>query len=293
VIWAVLISTIWITIALFVEHDIGAITGGKGDGSLTFWGGIDLVVALPISWFPLVADYSRFARNGRVAFIGTAAGYFVPQVWFYALGVLLVLAAGVTGDLSAPINPVLTAISGLTIGALALFVLLIDETDEGFANIYSTAVSIQNLLPRLSQRVLICIIGAVVLVVAWTVPLVRYESFLLFIGAIFVPLLAVTAADYFVLRGRRYEVEELYRPGGAYWYTGGVNWAGIAAWAAGAATFMIIVGIHFHIFGWRVDVDGQAPEWGGTLPGFIVAFVLHWVLGRLFVRRPAAQTARA
>lgn len=293
VIWAVLLSTIWITIALLVEHDISSITSSKGDGSMTFWGGIDLVVALPVSWFPLVADYSRFAKNGRSAFWGTAAGYFVPHTWFYALGVLLVLAAGVTGDSNSPITPLLTAISGLTVGALALFVLLIDETDEGFANVYSTAVSIQNLVPRLSQKLLICIISAIVLVVAWAVPLVEYETFLLFIGAIFVPLLAVTAADYFVLRGRRYEVGELYRRSGAYWYNGGVNWLGIAAWAAGAATFMTLVGIHFTIFDWTVNVAGQKPELGGTLPSFVVAFVLHLVLGRVWERRSSAEVARA
>src|SRR5262249_11734649 len=152
---------------------------------------VDLVVALPISWFPLVADYSRFSRGRRSAFWGTAAGYFVPQVWFYALGALLVLVSGVAADPDAPIAPLLGAIAGLTAGWFALLVLLVDETDEGFANVYSTAVSIQNLAPRLSQRALIIGICAVVLVVAWLVPLAQYESFLLLIGAAFVPLLAI------------------------------------------------------------------------------------------------------
>src|SRR3954463_6877959 len=116
-----------------------------GTGDLPFWTGVDLVVALPISWFPVVADYSRFSRSTRAAFWGTAIGYFVPHVWFYALGALLVLAAGVASDPDAPIVPLLAAIAGLTIGWVALLVLLIDETDVGFANVYSTAMSIQNL----------------------------------------------------------------------------------------------------------------------------------------------------
>jgi nucleobase:cation symporter-1, NCS1 family len=51
----------------------------------------------------------------------------------------------------------------------------------------------------LSQRALIIGICAVVLVVAWLVPLAQYESFLLLIGAAFVPLLAILCADYFLV----------------------------------------------------------------------------------------------
>ncbi|HEX2299427.1 MAG TPA: cytosine permease, partial [Pseudonocardiaceae bacterium] len=224
VIWAVLISTVWITAVLLTSYDLGALLARPGTGAMSFWLAVDLVVALPISWFPLVADYSRFSRNARSAFWGTAVGYFVPHVWFYALGAMLVLAAGVTLDPAAPIAPLLAAIAGLTAGWFALLVLLVDETDEAFANVYSTAVSIQNLVPRLSQRALILVISAVVLVVAWTIPLAQYESFLLLIGSVFVPLLGVLAADYFVLRGRRYQADDLFRADGPYWYAGGVNW---------------------------------------------------------------------
>ena len=83
--------------------------------------------------------------------------------------------------------------------------LLIDETDEGFANVYSTAMSIQNLVPRASHRKLVIGICAVVLAIAWVVPLAQYESFLLFIGSVFVPLLGVLAADFFVVHGGHYD----------------------------------------------------------------------------------------
>src|SRR5919201_464872 len=140
-VWAVLLTTVWMTVALLVSADLGALLARPGTGEMSFWLAVDLVVALPISWFPLVADYTRFARSRRAAFWGTALGYFVPQVWFYALGVLLALAAGVAVDPNAPVTPLLAAIAGLTAGWVALLVLLVDETDEGFPNIYSTAVS--------------------------------------------------------------------------------------------------------------------------------------------------------
>jgi NCS1 family nucleobase:cation symporter-1 len=283
-VWIVLVTTTWITVSLVMSYDVGALLAQPGTGDLTFWAGVDLVVALPISWFPLVADYSRFARNRRAAFWGTAGGYFVPQVWFYALGALLVLTAGVESDPNAPIVPLLGAIAGLTAGWFALVVLLIDEVDEGFANVYSTAVSVQNLVPRASQRVLCIAICAIVLVVAWFVPLAQYESFLLLIGSVFVPLLGVLAADYFVLHGRHYEPRELLSPDGAQ---RGVNWLGIGVWLVGVVVYLLISGVP------ALNINGLAPWLGASLPSFVVAFVLLAVLGRLVERRPVTVGARS
>lgn len=283
-VWGVLLTTIWITYALLTSYDVGALLSKPGTGDLTFWAGVDLVVALPISWFPLVADYSRFARDRRSAFWGTAAGYFVPQVWFYALGALLVLVAGVESDPSAPIAPLLGAIAGLTAGWFALVVLLVDETDEGFANVYSTAVSIQNLVPRASQRTLTIGICAIVLVVASVVPLAEYESFLLLIGSAFVPLLGVMAADYFVLRGGRYDADQLLRPRPG---TPRINWPFLGVWLFGVVVYLAIAGVP------AVGFSGLAPWLGASLPSFVISFVLSVVLGRLFERRPSPVAARS
>lgn len=286
VVWAVLISTCWITVALLSTHSLGELLAKPATGEMSFWLAVDLVVAMPISWFPLVADYSRFARSSRAAFWGTAAGYFVPHVWFYALGAMLVLAGTLVVDPNAPVAAMLSAIAALTAGWVALIVLLVDETDEGFANIYSTAVSLQNLLPGTSQRALIVIVSALVLVLAWLVPLVQYESFLLLIGSAFVPLLGVLAADYFVLRGRRYDVSELYRAEGAFWYSGGINWLAIGVWLAGIVCYLAISGLP------ALGINGLAPDLGASLPSFVIAFALFTLLGRaLLPRRRSSAVA--
>ncbi|MBI3971122.1 MAG: putative hydroxymethylpyrimidine transporter CytX [Chloroflexi bacterium] len=286
-VWAVLITTVWITLALLMSHDLGALLAKPGTGEMSFWLAVDLVVALPISWFPLVADYSRFSRSRGAAFWGTSLGYFVPQVWFYALGATLVLTLGIEGDPNAPIAPLLGAISGLTVGWLALFVLLVDETDEAFANVYSTAVSIQNLLPQLSQRALVLGISAIVLVLALLVPLVQYESFLLLIGSAFVPLLGVLAADYFALHGHRYSAAALLAPAGVPQGAAGVRWPGTVTWLVGVASYLAIAGVP--AFG----IAGVAPWLGASLPSFTIAFVLHATLGWLTGRSAQAALALA
>lgn len=277
-VWAVLLSTLWLTIAVATTYDLGALFARAGTGQLSFWLAVDLVAVMPISWVPLVADYSRFARHRSAAFWGTGLGYFVPHVWFYALGALLALAAGVVTDPQAPIAPLLAAIAGLTAGWATLLIILVDETDEAFANIYSAAVSAQNVLAHVGQRTLALAVGLVVLVLGATIPLVQYESFLLLIGSVFVPLLGVLAADYFRLRGRRYDLTALYRVGGRYWYQAGVNWLAVGIWLLGIILYLLIAGLP------ELGMPGLAPWLGATLPSFLFGLIAYALVGRLVVR---------
>ncbi len=276
--WAVLLTLLWLTVAMLTTYDLRALFAKPGKGDMSFWLAVDLVAVMPISWVPLVADYSRMARSRGATFWGTGLGYFVSHVWFYALGALLGVSAAVTFDPNAPISPLLAAIAGLTAGWVALVVLLVGETDESFANIYSSAVSALNLLPAASLRSLILAAGGVVLLLALMVPLVQYESFLLLIGSVFVPLLGVVTADYFLLRSRRYDLEALYQEGGPYWYTGGVNWLALVVWVLGIGLFLLIAGLP------QLGLEGLAPWLGATLPTYLFGLVAYALAGRAIVR---------
>jgi NCS1 family nucleobase:cation symporter-1 len=230
---------------LFLEADLGAIWSRPGEGGFpTFWQGVDLVIALPVSWIPLVADYSRFARRGVSSGGGTYVGYMLANIWFYAIGALLVLGAGV-----APFpGPAAVGEGILTLagGAVVLIALLVGETDEAFADIYSAAVSVQNLAPRLPQRRLVVGISAVgVGLAAWLFGqpdegVAAYEQFLFLIGSIFVPLSAVFLADYFVMRQRGFAEEALFDARGPYRYSGGVRLSATVAWLLGFAAFQAV-----------------------------------------------------
>ena len=97
---------------------------------------------------------------------------------------------------------------------LALLALTVDESDEAFANVYSGAVSLQNLLPRVPQRLLVAGVAAVATVGALLIDLRNYQPFLYLLGSFFVPLFAVLLADW-LLAGRHYEPRRrLPRAGG-------------------------------------------------------------------------------
>jgi putative hydroxymethylpyrimidine transporter CytX len=259
--WVVLASLAYLTWWALHDAPLHALWARPGKGGFpSFWQGVDLMVAMPVSWLPLAADYTRFSRGGRGAFWGSAVGYLLPNVWLYGLGAILLLTRGLT---DAP--SVLTAIAAGGAGAsVALVALGVDETKEPFANVYSSAVSLQNVVPQVSQRLLICAVGAVSLVGTFVIDLVQYGNFLLLLGSFFVPLFGVLLAQW--LLGRRDDVP-------------GVRFDQVAAWLAG-----------FCVYQWLSPVG---PAWwtslvahthpgqgslGGSLPSFFAAFVLSLAL---------------
>ena len=258
-IWVVLATAAWMIVYVASHFDLAAAVARPGDGSLTFAQAIDLVVVMPISWLPLVADYNRFARDTRSAFWGTVAGYAVANVSFYVLGVLLILVL--------PGSDLIGSILSIAFGAAGLALLLGDEADNAFADIYSAAISLRNIRPGWSTRWLVVAIGSLVVAVALAVDLAQYQNLLYLVGSLFTPLFGVLFADYFFLRRRDYGAAELYPTGPAVALPAGVNPVALAAWGAGIASYLLGISV--------------APWLGGTLPSLATSLVVYVTLTRL------------
>jgi nucleobase:cation symporter-1, NCS1 family len=297
--WVVAAVAAWITIKVLTTADLSSIWRAPGTGGYpgTFWLAVDLVVAMPVSWLPLVADYNRFARSGVSSAAGTYWGYAVGNIWFYSLGALLVLGAGLPqfstpGDLG-------TAIAALAGGWVVLLALLVGETDEAFADIYSAAVSAQNLRPRLHQRWTILAVGAAgVGLASWLganahLAVGRYESFLFLMGSVFVPLFGVFVGDYFLRR----------RSGGAS--SGGrFAWPAFAAWVVGFLVYQWNWSVPPGLGGWTTAMRGlfhtvlrlpyplAESRWGASLPSFAAALLVYAVLRAWALARGGRRVSR-
>jgi purine-cytosine permease-like protein len=193
-------------------------------------------------------------------------------------------------DPGSLIDALVDSLLPLALGWLFLFVILVDETDNAFANIYSSAVSLQNLV-RLPERALAVAVGVAAFILAVSVDLLGYENFLLLIGGVFVSLFGVLLADYFIVNNGRYDAEGLYRRDGPYWYRGGVNPAGLLAWLAGFVVYTAAAqppALVDH-FSWISNVPDDVTTVGGTLPSFVVSLGLYLVLQRVMARTPVPQ----
>src|SRR5919108_661827 len=70
-IWAVVASVIYLAWWIVDGADVGGLWSNSGEHHGSFWLAVDVVIAVTVSWAPLVADYTRFSRDGRSAFFGT------------------------------------------------------------------------------------------------------------------------------------------------------------------------------------------------------------------------------
>jgi nucleobase:cation symporter-1, NCS1 family len=275
-VWIALATGVWLTILVLTRYDVHALLRQAGDGSLTFGIGVDLAIALPISWLPLVADYNRFSRSTRRGFWGTMLGFFVTNAWFLALGAILLLGSNVAQEPKDFASAI-----ALTAGWVALLILLADETHNAWADLYSSAVSLQNLFPKARQRWLILGLGGGCFLAAVLIDITRYQNFLFVVGSFFVPLFGMLLADYFVLRRRSYRVKEFYKVHGAYWYSGGVNVSAVVIWAAGIVVYHLAnpsnLGAVFPA--WQKLVPRALGSAGGSIPSFVVAFLLSLAFG--------------
>ena len=252
-----------------------------GEGGLSTWQGIDIVVGVTVSWIPLAADYTRFARSPRGAFWGTGVGYFVPDALLLALGAVVLLTRDVA---DAAALPAAVAAGGL-VALLALLALTVAETDEAFANAYSGAVSLQNLFPSAPQRLLVVVTTTVGTIGALVLGLGSFQSFLFLLGSFFVPLFAVLLADW-LASGRHYEPEDVFAASRS-------GSGAIAAWIAGFAAYQWLspTGPTW----WVEQVERlDPPAWGigATLPSFAVSFALALAVSAA-TGRVGAGTARA
>src|SRR3979409_1081173 len=105
---------------------LGPLWNAGGNGG-SFWLGVDLVIALTVSWVPLVADYTRFSRSRGAAFVGAGLGYLLPSLFQFRFAPFPVLSHP---SISGPASVLTTVAAGGVGSVLALLALTVDETDE-------------------------------------------------------------------------------------------------------------------------------------------------------------------
>ncbi len=278
-IWVVLASLLYLTWWVLDRSSLSEFWHGHGHGG-SAWAGFDLVLASIISWTPLAADYTRFGRNRRSAFWGTGLGYFVPTIWMFGLGALLLLSRNISDAAAIPA----AVATGGVLSVIALLALTVDETDEAFADIYSTAVSIQNVFPRLPQRLLIAVVAATATAGALVLDLQNYQTFLFLLGSFFVPLLGVLIADW-LLAGLHYDRRAIFEGPP-------VRVAQIVAWLAGFAVYQWLLP---QGPSWWLDLihHTKGPvDFSASLPSFATAFLLALLAGSIVSARAGDRRSR-
>ncbi len=243
----VVLSLLWLSwqfLGLAQEQGLDALWQRRGDGGMGVMPALDLVIAMPISWLPLVADYARHGRHGGAALRGAWAGYALANMWCYALGVLVAL--------TLPSQDLVTALLLAQGGLIALSLILIDEVDNAYGDTYSGAVSSHSLLPGWSVRRWGAVLAVVCTLLALVLPMHSLEPFLLMLSSVFVPLFGV-------ILGR---LAFGANAGALLAHAGKAHAGPIAIWLAGVALYHLLPKV--------------APALGSALPTLALSFALAW-----------------
>ena len=243
----VVLSLLWLSwqfLSLAQAQGFDALWNRQGAGGMGVFPALDLVIAMPISWLPLVADYARHGKNGGSALRGTWLGYALANMWCYSLGVLVAL--------TLPSKDLVQALLLAQGGLIALSLILIDEVDNAYGDTYSGAVSAHSLLPRWGVRKWGLAMAAVCTGLALVLPMHSLEPFLLLLSSVFVPLFGVilgrlafgTDAPALLAAARK------------------VNAVPVAIWLVGIAVYHLAPKV--------------LPGAGSALPALAFSFLLAW-----------------
>lgn len=200
--------------------------GATAVPALRFGDGLELVLIMPLSWLPLVGDYTRPSRAAGRACAVAAIAYAIGSSWMYLVGYGTVAATGNA-------DPVLGLMGrvGSVGGLLGLAVVVLSTVTTAFLDVLSAGISAKTVHPGLPEDKAALAIALIGTTLALVVPMDQYQNFLYLIGSVFAPLYAVLLVSGLTMR---------WQTGFGAWLRGSLA---MAAWAAGLALYYLLLPI--------------------------------------------------
>lgn len=179
----------------FVVFRESSVFSSVSTGKMSFGSALELSVIMPLSWLPLIADYTRFSQKKSSGLFGSFLGYFLGSSLMYTIGLAVALYSK-DGDVSA-------MMSAMHLGFFALCIVLLSMVTTTFLDAYSAGVTFLNVFPKFDEKKVAFVMGLIGLVIALVAPIEEYENFLYAIGSVFAPLFAILLSDYFFFKQER------------------------------------------------------------------------------------------
>lgn len=164
---------------------------GIGD-AMSFGAAIELAVAMPLSWLPLISDYTRVAENKKGASLVSSLVYSLVSVWMYMIGVGMALLTQ-ESDIA-----LIMVKSGL--GITAMLIIILSTVTTTFLDAYSAGISSESLSKKLDGKTVAIVVTIIGTIGAIVYPMDDITDFLYLIGSVFAPMIAVQISDYFILK---------------------------------------------------------------------------------------------
>ena len=248
--WVNRISMAALFILTLVLCKVIFIDGRPGDASafgeaMSFGAAVELAVAMPLSWLPLISDYTREAEKPFRATLASTLTYGLVSCWMYIIGMGAAIYTG-EGDIA-----LIMVKAGL--GIAALVILILSTVTTTFLDAWSAGISSESLSKRLSGKWVAVVVTVIGTAAAILFPMDDITDFLYLIGSVFAPMIAVQLADHFILK----------RPAAGLDF----DWPSLIVWLAGFVLYRLLM---------TVDIPV-----GNTLPDMLITMLLCVLVRRL------------
>ena len=221
----------------FVIFGKGGVDSAAGEG-MSFGAAVELSVAMPLSWLPLISDYTREAKKPAAATAASTIIYGIVSCWMYIIGMG---AAIFTGE-----SDIAQIMVKAGMGIAGLLIIVFSTVTTTFLDAYSAGVSSETLSPKINSKWFAVAVTVLGTIGAILVPLADITEFLYFIGSVFAPMIAILIADFFILKQNSEKSP--------------VNIKNLVIWLAGFIIYRLLM---------RVDIII-----GNTLPDMLITIAL-------------------
>ena len=215
------------------------------DGSLTFGAAVELAVAMPLSWLPLISDYTREAKEPVKATAVSAITYGIVSCWMYVIGMG---AAIITGEYD-----IAQIMLKAGLGILGLLIIVFSTVTTTFLDAYSAGISSETVVSRWNGKHVAIVVTVIGTVAAIVYPMDNITDFLYLIGSVFAPMIAIQIADFFLLKQDK--------------SSQAVHMPNMIIWVIGFVVYRILMNVDMPV--------------GNTLPDMVITIILCLIAGKL------------
>lgn len=243
---ALFILTIIMCKVIFFSDTSGVKVSGD---SMSFGAAVELAVAMPLSWLPLISDYTREAKEPVKATLVSTIVYGIVSCWMYIIGMG---AAIFTGE-----SDVAQIMVKAGLGIIGLLIVVFSTVTTTFLDAYSAGISSETILSKLNGKYVTIAVTVIGTVAAILFPMDDITDFMYLIGSVFAPMIAIQIADYFILKADKSSKK--------------VDMINAVIWVIG-----------FVLYRYLMTVDIPV---GNTLPDMAVTIVIAVIIGKIIGKK--------
>ena len=220
--------------------------------TMTFGAAVELAVSMPLSWLPVISDYTRESEKPFKATLASTVTYGLVSCWMYVIG----MGASIfTGE-----SDIAQIMLRAGLGIPALLILILSTVTTTFLDAFSAGISCESLSKKLNGKVI-----GIIATVAGTLGACFFNmdditNFLYLIGSVFAPMIAVQITTYFILKKDSFNAA--------------FDWPNLIVWALGFVAYRLLMNVDLPV--------------GNTLPAVVITMVLCWIVNKLVGNRAKA-----